>query len=234
MESLKRISTVFFDYGDTLVENRPSYLQRVRNVLAEFGYEREYSEVVYAYTKADYLIYTDIVSGVLGSADRYLINFIGHVGKCLDIDIDWPKTLPEITRKFEDDVYERILSEGTTETLKSLKEKGFRLGIISNNDGTCRQKCEAMGIDQFFDVIVDSAVEGVGKPSSRIFEVALERMRVSPQEAAHVGDMYGSDVMGARDAGISQVWYNTRGLEPFDDYRPDYEIEQLTRLLDIF
>jgi putative hydrolase of the HAD superfamily len=228
------ISTIFFDYGDTLVENRPTYLQRVADVLAEFGYERGYAEVVHAYTKADYLIYQDIISGALDSADRYLLHFLAHFGTCLDIDIDWPNALPEITRKFEDDVYERVLSEGTLETLQSLKETGFRLGIISNNDGTCRRKCEAMGIADFFDIIIDSAIEGVGKPSRRIFEAALERMAVSPEESAHVGDMYGADVLGACNAGITQVWYNTRGLEPFDSHRPDHEIQRLNELLDIF
>jgi HAD superfamily hydrolase (TIGR01549 family) len=229
-----QISTVFFDYGDTLVENRPSYLQRVADVLAEFGHKREYSNVVHAYTKADYLIYGDIVSGALGSAERYLMHFLAHFGKCLDIDLDWPKALPEITRRFEDDVYERILSEGTLETLTSLKEKGVRLGIISNNDGTCRQKCEEIGIADFFEIIIDSANEGVGKPARRIFEVALKRMAVPAQNSAHVGDMYGADVLGARDAGITQVWYNTRGLEPFDSHRPDHEIQRLTEILDIF
>ncbi len=234
MASERKISTIFFDYGDTLVENRPTYLQRVADVLGEFGYEREYSAVVHAYTKADYLIYTDIVSGVLGSAERYLLHFLDHFGRGLGIDLDWSKTLQEITHKFEDDVYERILSEGTIETLKSLKEKGFRLGIISNNDGTCRQKCEAIGIADFFDVIVDSAIENVGKPSPRIFEVALERMGVSPDESAHVGDMYGADVLGARDAGMVPVWYNSRGIEPFDSYRPEHEIQHLTQIVGIF
>ena len=39
MGSSQDITTVFFDYGDTLVENRPTYLKRVAEVLGEFGYE---------------------------------------------------------------------------------------------------------------------------------------------------------------------------------------------------
>lgn len=233
MMSARKITTVFFDFGDTLVENRPTFLRRVTDVLGGFGYHREYSDVVHAYTKADYLVYVDIVSGALDSDGRYLVNFLGHFGQGLGIEIDWAEMLPEITRKFEQDKYERVLSEGAEETLKSLKEKGLRLGIISNNDGTCREKCEEMRIAEFFEVIIDSTVERVGKPAPRIFELALERMSVSPQESAHVGDMYGADVMGARDVGISPVWYNRRGLEAFDDYQPEREVERLIEIPEI-
>jgi putative hydrolase of the HAD superfamily len=142
-------------------------------------------------------------------------------------------TLPEITKKFEQEVYERVLSEGAVETLEALKEKGCRLGIISNNDGSCRQKCEQIGIAKYFEIIIDSTVEGVGKPSPKIFELALKRMRISAQEAAHVGDMYGADIMGARDVGLEPVWYNRRRLEPLADYRPDHEVERLLQIPEI-
>ena len=233
MSSEKRISTVFFDFGDTLVEGRPTYLRRVTNLLAEFGFEREYSDVVHAFTMADYLVYVDISSGRLDGEDRFLLRFLDHFAQCLDIDIDWPMTLPEITKKFEQEVYERVLSEGAVETLEALKEKGCRLGIISNNDGSCRQKCEQIGIAKYFEIIIDSTVEGVGKPSPKIFELALKRMRISAQEAAHVGDMYGADIMGARDVGLEPVWYNRRRLEPLADYQPDHEVERLLQIPEI-
>jgi putative hydrolase of the HAD superfamily len=230
MASSRNISTVFFDYGDTLVENRPTYLMRVTELLGEFGHEFEYDAVVGAYAKADYLVYLDIVSGALGGADRYFMTFLNHFGNCLGIEMDWPKALPEITRRFEDDEFERVLSEGTLEMLQALQGQGLRLGIISNNDGTCREKCEEVGIDGYFEIIVDSTTEGVGKPSPRIFEIALERMAVSAAESAHVGDMYGADVLGARDVGMSPVWYNRRGLEALDDYRPEFEINRLLEI----
>ena len=38
--------------------------------------------------------------------------------------------------------FERIMCEGAVETLDALQSKGRRLGMISNNDGKCREKCE--------------------------------------------------------------------------------------------
>ena len=113
MSDTNRITTFFFDYGDTLVENRPRYLERVTGLLAEFGHERKYDEVVRAFTKADYLIYEDISSGALDGAERYLDFFLDHFARCLEIDIDWQAALPEITKKFEQEKFDRVLSEGT-------------------------------------------------------------------------------------------------------------------------
>jgi HAD superfamily hydrolase (TIGR01549 family) len=233
MANASGISTVFFDYGDTLVENRPTYLRRVTEMLGEFGYVREHADVVSAYTNADYMVYLDISAGTLGSDGRYLIKFLDYFGQNLDIEIDWATMLPEISKKFAQSVFERILSPGTIETLEALKAKDCRLGVISNNDGTCHRKCEEMGIGKYFDIIIDSTVEGVGKPSPIIFERALERMGVSPGEAAHVGDMYGADVLGARDAGLAPVWYNPRGLKPMGEYRPEHEVDRLVHIAEM-
>jgi putative hydrolase of the HAD superfamily len=230
MASQKKMSAVFFDFGDTLVENKPTYLQRVTDLLGSFGYEREYTEVVHAFTKADYLMYVDISSGSFDGQEQGMMRFLNHFSRNLELDIDWATMLPKVTEKFEQDVYERSLCEGAKETLDALKEKGYRLGVISNNDGNCSEKCEQMGIAGYFDIIIDSGLEGVSKPSPRIFELALDRMDVPPQESAHVGDMYGADVMGARSVGMSTVWYNRRGTEAFDDYRPDHEIDRLIEI----
>jgi putative hydrolase of the HAD superfamily len=58
-------------------------------------------------------------------------------------------------------------------------------------------------------------------------------MDVAPHEAAHVGDMYGADVMGARNVGMRTVWYNRRGTRAFDDGQPDHEIDRLLEIPDL-
>ncbi|MBI4832851.1 MAG: HAD family hydrolase [Candidatus Lindowbacteria bacterium] len=228
------MKVVFFDFGDTLMEGNPSYLRRITDLLGGLGFECAYTDVVRAFDKADYLVYLDSRSGSLSGDGEYLMRFLDHLGRLLQMSIDWPSALPRIMRKFDEKPYVRTLSEGVVETLEGLREKGYRLGVISNNDGRCREKCAELGIAQYFETIVDSSLEGVRKPSPKIFEIALERMTIPRHEAAHVGDMYGSDVLGARDAGITPVWYNPRRCEPFDSYRPDHDIVRFKQLLDIF
>ena len=229
-----KITTIFFDFGDTLVEGNPTYLRRVTELLGDFGFRREHCDVVNAFTKADYLLYRDTQAGSLGDDGESLMRFLDHFGRCLDIAIDWQAMLPHILKKFEEKPFDRVLVQGASKTLETLTKRGYRLGMISNNDGSCRKKCEAFGIDVHFEMIIDSAVEEVRKPSPKIFHLALERMGVPADEAAHVGDMYGSDVMGARDVGIAPVWYNPSGCDAFADYRPVHEIERLEQMLEIF
>ena len=58
------------------------------------------------------------------------------------------------------------------------------------------------GWRDYFDVIIDSHIVGVAKPDPRIFQIALERLGVGPDEVRFAGDIYSIDVEGARAAGI--------------------------------
>ena len=45
------------------------------------------------------------------------------------------------------------------------------------------------------------------KPNKRIFELALEKADLNPEDVWYIGDNYECDVVGARNAGIFPVWY---------------------------
>jgi putative hydrolase of the HAD superfamily len=89
----------------------------------------------------------------------------------------------------------------------------FRLGVVSNSNGTCRAKLERVGLGRHFETVVDSTEEGIEKPDPRLFAVALERMGISAAESVYVGDLYHVDVVGARAAGLTAVL-----LDPLDAY----------------
>ncbi len=90
-------------------------------------------------------------------------------------------------------------------TLKGLKRRGFRLGIISNWDKTLEGLIRSMGYLPYFDEVVSSASVGYRKPGKEIFEIALERMGARPGDAYHVGDLPEADGDGATGAGITPV-----------------------------
>jgi putative hydrolase of the HAD superfamily len=96
----------------------------------------------------------------------------------------------------------RVVRAGTIEALEGFKSQGFKLGIVSNAEGRIEADAKRFGLAKYFDVIIDSHVVGVAKPDPRIFQIALERLGVGPDEARFAGDIYSIDVEGARAAGI--------------------------------
>jgi putative hydrolase of the HAD superfamily len=126
--------------------------------------------------------------------------------------------------RFPDATYERLdayhrtknLWEDSPPSVPAALERlrgRFRLGVVSNANGTVRAKLERMGLARFFEVIVDSNEEGIEKPDPRIFHLALGRMGVAAAQAAYVGDLYYVDVVGAQAAGLTPLL-----LDPVDLY----------------
>ena len=101
---------------------------------------------------------------------------------------------------------------GVRESLERFRGAGLRLAVVSNANGTLRALLDRLGLSPAFDVILDSAVEGVEKPDPRLFELALQRLGAAAGGAVHVGDMYHVDVVGARAAGVRPVLLDEGGL----------------------
>ncbi len=110
-------------------------------------------------------------------------------------------------------------------TLRRLREAGLKLAIVSNWDSRLEKLCRSIGIDEPFDCIVASAVAGSSKPSPKIFELALAKLGVSPEEAMHVGDSWRDDVWGAFQLGLTPVWLRRQWLkgEEGEEERPVIE-----------
>jgi HAD superfamily hydrolase (TIGR01509 family) len=111
------------------------------------------------------------------------------------------------------------IEPGTLETLAQLKDRGYTLGVVSNADGRVESFLRHVGITQYLDFVVDSAIVGVEKPNPRIFQIALDRAGVKPNEVVHVGDVYEVDIVGARAAGIEPIMIITSGSEAPPDVR---------------
>jgi putative hydrolase of the HAD superfamily len=106
----------------------------------------------------------------------------------------------------------RIVRDGTHEALDRLKSAGFKLGIVSNADGRVASDAKRLGLAQFFDVIIDSQVVGVEKPNPKIFQLALDALKVPAEEALYAGDIYAIDMLGARAAGIEGKLIDQHGM----------------------
>ena len=107
----------------------------------------------------------------------------------------------------------RRIGAGVRQALERLRAAGFQLAVVSNSEGTIEQMLTEIELRDLFDAVVDSAVVGVTKPEPRIFQIALDRLGVSPADALMVGDSPSADVGGARNAGIRAAL-----IDPYDFY----------------
>lgn len=127
------------------------------------------------------------------------------------------------------------LEQDAIPTLKKLEGNGYRLGIISNagDDQDVQQLAQRFGIGHFFDFILTSAACSYRKPHSRIFEMALSKWYLLPNEAAMVGDNLNADIYGAQNAGLYGIWLSRRSAPRTEDQfsiQPDASVYSLLEL----
>src|SRR5262245_40580122 len=101
----------------------------------------------------------------------------------------------------------------TVETLSLLRQQGMELGIISNFDSRLFPIMRGLCIDRAFDTVTISSLAQAAKPAPRIFQAALDKHAVDPEEAVHVGDSLRDDVEGATKAGLHALLLNRKGRE---------------------
>ena len=89
--------------------------------------------------------------------------------------------------------------------LQRMRAAGKKLVVVSNANGRMRAALDRVGIGPHVDLVVDSFEEGVEKPDPRIFHRALERIGSRAETTVHVGDLFHTDVVGARAAGLRAV-----------------------------
>jgi putative hydrolase of the HAD superfamily len=111
----------------------------------------------------------------------------------------------EAYEQFYDPAVWRIYPE-VPSALSRFSAAGCRLAVVSNWSSRLEPMLIKMEIRDAFELVVASAVHGAAKPDPRIFDAALKRMGVRPDEAVHVGDSVKSDVHGALRSGIQAVW----------------------------
>ena len=105
---------------------------------------------------------------------------------------------------------ETCLYPNVRKLLAFLYDKQIRTGIVSNIGWTgtaLRRRIRTILPDHHFEFILASSDYGLRKPDPRLFQIAMEKAELKPEELWFCGDTYDKDVEGARAAGIFAVYY---------------------------
>ena len=101
-------------------------------------------------------------------------------------------------------------TEGIKEFLEYLKGKGIRTGVVSNiayAPSVVAERINRLLPENTFEFIITSSNFIFRKPNKRLFDLALEKAELKPNEVWYIGDQYECDVKGALNAGLLPVWY---------------------------
>ena len=116
----------------------------------------------------------------------------------------------------------------TIATLDYLREQ-YQLHILTNGFSEVQTiKLKSAGLTHYFGEVVAADTTGHRKPYRPIFDYVLRRIDATPRRCLMIGDSLMADVIGARNAGIDQVFYNPKGVE--HDEEVTHEIACLSEL----
>ena len=199
---------IFFDVGSTLVDETEAYDHRVRDMIAGTGI---------TFQEFDETRIALAKQGLDGNSA-----VIRHFG------------LTKTPWHSED---ETPYSDAPN-TLATLRTRGYRLGLIANQNPGTAERLARWGLRPYFDVIVASAEVGCAKPDKAIFEKAFELAECSAAESVMIGDRLDYDIAPAKALGMMTVWLK-KGLSRYQDRSygegiADHQIDSLLELIQIF
>ncbi|WP_290794472.1 YjjG family noncanonical pyrimidine nucleotidase [Flavihumibacter sp. UBA7668] len=152
----------------------------------------------------------------------------------LDFKIGDEKLARELSAAFLDHLpFRNRLFPYAVELLTYLTDKGYSLNLITNGFETVQHaKLKNSGIDHFFGKVITSEGSNSLKPNLEIFEYAFRVAGAMPSSSIMIGDHLEADILGAKNAGMDQVFVNHIRETP--SFTPTYTVYGLEEMKEIF
>ena len=130
----------------------------------------------------------------------------------------------------------KVLSpfEEVPNVLKILKEKKFKLAILSNGTpALLNELIKSNNLNNLFNDVFSIEQVGIYKPDSKVYDIPIKKYRIQKEEVVFLSANTW-DVSGGGNYGFNSIWVN-RNNNVFDnlDFKPNEEIKNLNHLLEI-
>lgn len=117
------------------------------------------------------------------------------------------------------------------EVLDYLKER-YTMHIITNGFNEVQfRKVELCGLSPYFSKLITSEISGYHKPHPMAFGFALREAGAQMNESIMIGDDLNTDIMGAKEFGIDQIYFNPQGVE--HQQQVTHEVSSLEEIMKI-
>ena len=217
---------IMFDYGQTLINEEPFNGVKGTEAVLKYAVKNKYNK-----TAEEVQNFANQLNKEIGRFDpekRHLFQyeipnhmFTKYLYESQGIEI--ALSSEEIDDVFWDAAAPGSPTKGIFEFLTFLKQVGIRTAVISNisySGNAVNRRINKCLPDNDFEFILATSEYLYRKPNKRIFDLALEKAGLKPEEVWYIGDQYKCDIKGAKDAGMIPIWYIGAidlEFEPVDD-----------------
>ncbi|MDD5511192.1 MAG: HAD-IA family hydrolase [Dehalococcoidales bacterium] len=213
---MKIIKAIFFDWMDTVGHPEIERHDFVTQIFSKFGIEVSPEKLI----RPIYIAETERPGGTPYRWDeskdpeyflQYVELILSRIGVTLPRDTVFQimTMMSRDAKKLGFSLYDDVLP-----TMKTLKNNGFILGLITSMKKEINLIAGQLGLEPYLDFTITSSDIRVPKPKPPVFLAALERASVRAAEAIYVGDQYSTDVVGAKGVGISPMLLDRYDLFP--------------------
>jgi len=212
-----KVRALLFDAGD-LLYYRPERGKFFTEFLAELGLDREET-----YASERYVLRQQAYRGEMDQEEyqREILSLYGIIA---------PELAARGLKAMRKDENNVQFFEGVRETLLTLKDEGYLLGIVTDTANPLHAKLnwfERGGFGHVWDALTSSLDVGVRKPDPKIYCAALEQLGVTVDQTVFLGHKK-SELEGARAVGLKTIAFN------YDEDAPaDYYVEKFADILKV-
>lgn len=238
MPALNHIETVMFDLDGTLRHNVPSADETVYTFAVQLGApnspecRREGSRWAHYYWAQSQDL-TDDLDRFGDLNGEFWMNYSRRYLRNIGLPDDQAQNLaPELTRLMDENFNPQSqVYPQTFDTLRSIREAGLTLGLVSNRSQPFDEEIQELGLTPYFDFMYVAADVNAWKPDPAIFERALGESGSEPHEIVYIGDNYFADIVGAQQAGMHPILFDPEQVFPDADCTVIQSLRELESLL---
>jgi pyrophosphatase PpaX len=209
----RNIDTILFDLDGTLIDTNELIISTFLHTLGKYYPDRFHREDVLAFIGPS--LFETFSSIDRGRTDEMIREY----------------------RSYNHEHHDLLVKEfaGVNQTMEILKDKGFKLGIVTTKLlDTVQKGLKLTKLDPYFDTIVALDHVSKAKPDPESIFLALDQLNSAKEQTIMVGDNY-HDILAGKNAGTrtAGVAWSIKGREYLAQFKPDYMLEEMPDLLKI-